>query len=211
MVADAKENMAGQRRRGRPSAEASRQMMKELLLVAREVFAQKGYQAATMAEIAEKASLTKRTLYQWHGDKSGLFMASVVEGAERFPTISLDSTAAPEEALADYGLKLLREMGDERAYGIGLLFLRERDEFPEITPIVQRTHEKYVVQPLAKYLRGHGLEEEDSVARAELFVSMVAAPAHNRLLLGRPQINPEDAERHVELAVSCFLGRKGRK
>lgn len=201
IVASADKN----KRRGRPSAEASRRMMKNLLNAAHEEFARKGYRATTMAEIAERAGLTKRTLYQWHGDKAGLFLACVEAGAERFPTINLDSSAAPRDALREYGLKLMKEIGDENAYGIGLLFMRERDEFPEITPTIQRTHDKYVVQPLAAYLRHHGLEEPDSIARTELFIAMVAMPAHNRLLLGRPPISQKDAEAHVDLAINYFL------
>lgn len=64
---------AGGRRRRMPRAERERQMLQ----VAEEVFAEQGYQAASMDEIAERVGVSKPMLYAYFGSKEGLLLACV--------------------------------------------------------------------------------------------------------------------------------------
>lgn len=56
-----------------PRAERETQMLD----VAEEVFSSKGFQAATMDEIAELVGVTKPLIYDYFGSKEGLFTATV--------------------------------------------------------------------------------------------------------------------------------------
>jgi AcrR family transcriptional regulator len=192
-------------RRGRPTADDTRKRMTILLRVAREHFVRNGYRDTTMAEVAAAAGLTKRTLYQWHGDKGGLFRACVLDGAERFPLPGIDSSKDMESALNEYSVALLRELAAEDSFGMGLLFLREGPDFPELGAAIGRVHSDFVIDPLARYLRDHGLEDEGSVERALLFIALVLSPVHHHLLVGRPIPSPPEITKHVLRAVSLFL------
>ncbi|WP_246061321.1 TetR/AcrR family transcriptional regulator [Lapillicoccus jejuensis] len=75
-------------RRRMPRAEREAQ----ILSVAEEVFADLGYQATTMDEIAERVGVTKPLIYDYFGSKDGLLIACV----DRARTLLADTT---EEAL----------------------------------------------------------------------------------------------------------------
>ncbi|MGA2970354.1 MAG: helix-turn-helix domain-containing protein, partial [Acidimicrobiales bacterium] len=61
----------------------------QLLLVARRIFAERGFQATTMDEIAKEAGFTKPILYQYFESKSDLYRQIVAETATKL----LDSLA----------------------------------------------------------------------------------------------------------------------
>ncbi len=56
-----------------PRAEREEQM----LAVAEQVFAERGYQAASMDEIAERVGVSKPMLYEYFGSKDGLLLACI--------------------------------------------------------------------------------------------------------------------------------------
>lgn len=194
-------------RRGRPSAEDTRQRMAHLLQVARAIFARHGYRATTMDAIAAAAGLTKRTVYAWHQDKEALFRACVVAGAERFPQVAPDAGEGPAAALVRYVEELHGELSKEDSYGMGLLFLREAHDFPELAETMQRGHLDYLIAPLAAFLRRHGLEEDGSVERTMLFVAMALSPLHNTMLVGMPLPSPAEVQAHARLCVEIMMGK----
>jgi AcrR family transcriptional regulator len=61
------------KRRRMPRAERERQMIG----VAEEIFAARGYQAASMDEIAERVGVSKPMLYEYFGSKEGLLVACI--------------------------------------------------------------------------------------------------------------------------------------
>ncbi|MGH3880534.1 MAG: TetR/AcrR family transcriptional regulator [Actinophytocola sp.] len=61
------------KRRRMPRAERERQM----LAVAEEIFAERGYQAASMDEIAERVGVSKPMIYEYFGSKEGLLVACI--------------------------------------------------------------------------------------------------------------------------------------
>jgi len=62
----------------------------QLVAVARELFATRGYQAVPADEIVRAAGVTRGALYHHYGDKQGLFRA-VVEELEREITADVDA------------------------------------------------------------------------------------------------------------------------
>jgi AcrR family transcriptional regulator len=61
------------KRRRMPRAERERQM----ITVAEEIFAARGYQASSMDEIAERVGVSKPMLYEYFGSKEGLLVACI--------------------------------------------------------------------------------------------------------------------------------------
>ena len=192
-------------RRGRPSAAETERKMADVLRVAREHFVRTGYRAATMDAIAAAAGVTKRTLYLWHKDKAALFRACVIEGAERFPLPDIDPHSEVEAALRDYAVALVSELAPENSVGIGALFLREGRDFPDLAALIQQTQNDYIVEPLASYLRKHGLEDGSSTMRTQLFVAMILMQIHNMLLVGAARPSAQEIVDHATLAVGLFL------
>jgi len=79
------------------------------------LFAEQGYEATTVAEIAERAGLTKRTFFRYFSDKREVLFS----GSEELERVWLDAvTAAPPEAtplaVVTAGLDAVAEMFIER-------------------------------------------------------------------------------------------------
>ncbi len=74
-----------------PRAERRQQLVE----VARAVFAARGFDAAALEEIAERAGVTRPILYSHFGDKQGLFEAVVDAEIARVAAVVTDAIAAP--------------------------------------------------------------------------------------------------------------------
>ncbi|WP_428333348.1 TetR/AcrR family transcriptional regulator [Novosphingobium sp.] len=179
--------------------------MTHLIGVARTIFVARGYRLTTMDEVAAAAGITKRTLYAWHQDKAALFRACVIAGAERFPALTPGNDSTVREALQHYVVALHNELTREDSFGMGVLTLRESAEFPDVVEAVQRGHLDYMIEPLACWLRGHGLEAQGETERTTLFVAMALSPMHNTMMVGLPPLAPVDVARHSVRCVALFL------
>jgi AcrR family transcriptional regulator len=71
----------------------------DIIAAAEKVFCQKGFEGATMDEIAETAQFTKRTLYQYFLNKEDLYFAVALKG---FTLMSSYSKAAMEKGQTGY-------------------------------------------------------------------------------------------------------------
>ena len=60
---------------GRPKADAGRDTRADLIRVARELFATRGYAGTSVADIGSRAGVSVPVLYQRFGNKAGLFVA----------------------------------------------------------------------------------------------------------------------------------------
>jgi AcrR family transcriptional regulator len=86
--------MAPERRRRMPRAERERQMIS----VAERMFAERGYQAASMDEIAERVGVSKPMLYEYFGSKEGLFVACIRQARAELLAVSTESIAGRTSA-----------------------------------------------------------------------------------------------------------------
>lgn len=194
-------------RRGRPSAEDTLARQSHLLSVARRIFVERGYRGATMEEVAAAAGITKKTLYAWHQDKETLFHQCVVHGAQRFPNLQIDGERGAREALVEFAVALHDELAREDSTGLGMLFMREGNEFPELGKFLQRPHQEYLIAPLSAFLRRHGMEEEGRIERTALFINMALSPLHNKMMLGMALPSPEGVRFHAEICADLFCGQ----
>jgi AcrR family transcriptional regulator len=73
-----------------------------MIAVAEEIFAQRGYQASSMDEIAERVGVSKPMLYEYFGSKEGLLVACIRQARAELLAATLASVrgvASAEEAL----------------------------------------------------------------------------------------------------------------
>lgn len=87
-----------ERRKRMPRAERERQM----IAVAEEIFAERGYQAASMDDIAERCGVSKPMLYEYFGSKEGLLVACIRNARAEMARATSEAAvgaATAEEAL----------------------------------------------------------------------------------------------------------------
>jgi AcrR family transcriptional regulator len=106
---------APERRERMPRAERERQMLE----VAERVFAERGYHAASMDDIAEQVGVSKPMLYEYFGSKEGLLVAGIRrvrnELLERTAR-AIEGVTTPEQALRR-GLRAFFEFSEDHALG----------------------------------------------------------------------------------------------
>src|SRR5438128_10853959 len=93
------------------------QRRRQLLDVSLEVFARRGFHAASMAEVAEAAGVTKPVLYQHFGSKRELFLEllSDVAGAMRRTVRAATSSAeGPRQQVQPGFAAWFRRVADHR-------------------------------------------------------------------------------------------------
>ncbi|MFO7173392.1 MAG: TetR/AcrR family transcriptional regulator [Bacillota bacterium] len=115
----------------------------EILEAAFRVFAEKGYRAATMAEIARAAGVTPAALYYYFPSKADLFRAAVTERRSQLqPALAaLASPDARELPPREFLGALLRAMADfladERTRAVIRILLAEGPRDPSLVAIFQ--------------------------------------------------------------------------
>jgi len=86
----------------------------QLIEVGRAVFAERGYEATAVEEIAERAKVSKPIVYEHFGGKEGLYAVVVDREMERVVTLISDALAAgsPREMLEQAALAFLTYVKD---------------------------------------------------------------------------------------------------
>lgn len=83
-----------------------RQIRKEEILdAARQVFSQRGFEKATLEEIAEIAEYGKGTIYNYFSSKEDLFVSVIIRGIHRFRTFvekAIEGRQTPRDKLEAY-------------------------------------------------------------------------------------------------------------
>ncbi len=103
----------------RDDAKAARQ--EQIEQAAYDVLEAKGFGGASMLAIARKAKASNETLYNWYGDKTGLFRALVARNAGEVKTLLEARVAEGSDAmasLATIGPVLLQMLTGQRAVAL---------------------------------------------------------------------------------------------
>ena len=123
----------------------------ELLGAALELFVEKGFAATRAEEVAQRAGVSKGTLFLYFPSKEDLFKAVVRENiAGRFPgwNEEFDAYAGSTAGMLRYFMhEWWQRVGATRAGGLTKLMMSESQNFPELAAFYQRE----VIEP------GHAL------------------------------------------------------
>lgn len=69
-----------------------------MIEVAEEIFAERGYQATSMDEVAERVGVSKPMIYEYFGSKEGLLVACIRAARTELLTVTLRSVEGVESA-----------------------------------------------------------------------------------------------------------------
>jgi AcrR family transcriptional regulator len=92
--------------------------MEQTLTVARALFAERGYSAVTMDEVAAEVGVTKPLLYNYFGNKESLYIACMERAGDALSATiaaSVAETGTPEEALRAGGHAFFAFLDSDRA------------------------------------------------------------------------------------------------
>ena len=185
---------------------------------ARRVFLEKGFDAASMNDIARVAGVSKGTLYVYFDNKERLFvdLISTAKREELFSVIQLDHDDHDVAAvLLECGIQLIEIL--TRPYYIQAMrtVFTIVNRMPEIGQEFYGRGPQLCVDQLASYMRAQVaagvLEIEDCDLAAMQFMELTQTGIIRKLLFGLIETpSPEEIRRRVGAAVSFFLKVYGK-
>ena len=209
-------------RAGRPRREFAGEVDERILDAAAKVFLDRGFEGATIDEIAEEARAGKPTIYARFPGKDALFTAVV---ARKVRESTNPESVAATGSNAEERLKALAAMILERALApdtIGLMrvTVAEALRFPDLASSVQQMTRERGIELIAQLLAEVAKSDETGTlsafaparlrATSERFADLILLPIMLRALFGgdlaalRAQIGL-----HISQSVAFFLAACG--
>ena len=221
---------AGKRRvgrAGRPPRNQAGEVEGRILDAAQSVFLDRGFQGATVDEIAEAAHAGKPTIYARFPHKEALFVAVVERLVQRrteslaASRLSAASGSTIEERLTNFATLILKSALVEESIALGRATIAEARRFPNLASSVHRLLRTRGADEIARLLgelskssdkrQSPALAPESLPATARRFAELVVIPIVVRALFGEdPATLRDEIGPHVREAVAFFLAACGQ-
>jgi AcrR family transcriptional regulator len=198
------------------AATARDQRRETIMSVAREVFFEVGYSAASMSAIAARLGGSKGTLYNYFKNKEELFEAQVRDlcghAADRIVETTLEQD--PRQALQVFGEMYLQHLYSEQTVKMFRILVAEAQRNPELARLFYEVGPARGRKALERYLEGAKakglLDPPDCAAAADQFLSLCKGPAHLQFMLHMiPPLSIEQIRDHVAQTVALFMALYG--
>ena len=187
---------------------------RKILDAARKVFAEHGFERASVDQIATRAGVSKATVYNHFADKKALFVAAVVEATDELSThlkACLECSAGDvEAALRAIGEEIMALWLSPSTSALYRQAIAEAARLPEIGRMVfeRGTQAIYdaVASHLARWSAAGALDIDDPRAAAITFVALCHGDLVTRMRLGVLEYPVDGAVREtVDRAVRTFV------
>jgi AcrR family transcriptional regulator len=182
-------------RPGRPPKDQAGDVKARILDAAQRVFLKRGYQSASLDEIAQTAPASKPTIYAHFPGKEALFeavVARVIEGLTDFEGFAPKGRSA-QDKLASLGTEVVKRFIDE-TIGITRATIAEADRFPALSRQVHEHGRDRAAAAVSHVLNdathtlSRGLKgpfgPKRSVSTAQIFMDLILLPMMMRALMG---------------------------
>ncbi|HEV7148386.1 MAG TPA: TetR/AcrR family transcriptional regulator [Pedococcus sp.] len=187
------------------------QREEQILVIAEQVFAERGYQATTMEDVAERVGVTKPLIYEYFGSKEGLLSACITRARTQLREATEASWAATgaDAPLAEVfraGVRAFFQFIDEHATAF-VLIQQEGAMASQASPLIESIRAQQSAATAQTLASAPGLAAvpfEVLEGYAEVIVGACERVAVWRTR--RPQVSADDA---TELVVSTVWGGLG--
>ncbi|TFC13243.1 TetR/AcrR family transcriptional regulator [Cryobacterium algoritolerans] len=192
------------RKRGRPTEDERVERRTQILEAALPIFLEYGFGDTTVDQLAAAARVTKRTLYNYFGNKAGVFtemqrrLASMVSG-----------DAPAHDTLESLATRIVLRLHSAEMIGLHRLVIAESLRFPELARNLYDNGDLRHISRLADLVRAEWGLNASSSSAAALF-SLLLGEDYRRRLLGL--IGPattEEAARHALTALTTIGTGRG--
>ncbi len=180
------------------------------------LFAHDGYARTSVDAIAAAAGVSKRTVYDYYGDKNHLFLA-VLEEAQagrqaRFTDIVRQTLGGdvgdPQAALMEFGREFAATLArsPDRAAVVRLI-VTEAPHFPSLLERWRgpQPEQRALAEALTALADRGLLDLADPLEAAAQLAILVTTPINNHTLFGALPITDDEVERLVGSGVRLFL------
>lgn len=178
-------------------------------------FLEHGYRATNVDDIATRAGVSKRTIYNIFGGKEQLFraiLADALQTAERFSADMADHLGAAadmEAGLKDTAIRLAHVVLSGPIIPLRRLLIGEVARFPEVAREYYRRAPGRVIASIARELQRFAerglLNIDDAELAAEQFAFLVLGASLDRALFGALEDAQISVESRALAGVDAFL------
>jgi len=179
------------------------------------VFVERGYAGTTMQDVAERANVAKRTLYNLYEDKDALFrdtMHRSIATAEKFGESlarGTDAVTDPRVQLPEIGVRLAEIVVTTPVLGLRRLILMESERFPDLATEYRRRAPDAVLAALARMfdslIRAGSIRSGDPTITAEHFAFLVMGADLDRGTFTGRAVSRRRARARARAGVEAFL------
>ena len=180
------------------------QREEQILRIAEEVFAERGFQATTMEDIAERVGVTKPLIYEYFGSKEGLLSACITSARTQ---LRLATEAAWQQVGPDAPLDVVFRAGvgaffqfiDEHSTAF-VLIQQEGAVASQTSPLIESIREQQSTATMATFRKAPALAAvSDELLEGYVEVIIGACERVAVWRSRRPQVSADDA---TEIVVS---------
>lgn len=205
-----------QGRRGRPTNEA---LAQTILNAASELFVELGFQATTLDKVAQRAKISKLSIYRRFENKEALFSAAITAGCQKSfaPQALLEGAeGSVEDQLMAVGTSLLRTLLRPDVSSIEAMVMADKTSQNALSKRHYEAGAAHVIADIETLFRQlHAkalLNVPDSLQAARLFAALFKGS--DLLMIARfDQARAEDEneiESYCRSAVAMFIAAHGR-
>lgn len=202
-------------RKRKAEADMSRNEKKrfDIIEAARLVFLEKGFDLASMDEIAKQAGVSKRTVYSNFGSKEVLFaglMEQMCKSKRDAVTLEIDETLPIKQALTEHGERFLEMIFEPEGMRLFRMLIGNANAFPDIGEEFYQQGPKDGCDHVAEYLKTCAdkgtLKIEDPFLCAQSLLASMFGAQHIRCLISNtPPPDKQLRSQMVKIAVNQFL------
>ncbi|UZE25933.1 TetR/AcrR family transcriptional regulator [Pseudomonas sp. B21-056] len=203
-----------QARRGRPINEALGQTIVD---AACELFVELGFQATTMDKVAQRAKISKLSIYRHFENKEALFSAAIAAHCHPFAPQALfeDFNGSAEDQLMEVGSSLLRTLLSPDVRSVEAMIMADKTNQKSLSERQYEAGPAYVIAQIEALLRQlHAkavLNVPDPRQSARLFAALIKGS--DLLIIARfDEARAEDdneIESYCRSAVAMFVAAHG--
>jgi AcrR family transcriptional regulator len=177
------------------------------------VFAEAGYEGASMARIAAVAGVSKGTLYNYFAGKRDLFaafMQRICDARIKLIFDELDAQQRPEQALLCICRRMLDMLTSEQGLLVYRMVVAEAGKFPELAEVFYAAGPRRALVRMTEWVRQNAAAcrldiDDPEFAAEQLFALMQTRVLMRRRLHMDGATTDADLERVVAAGVSLFL------
>ena len=189
----------------------SEQKRQDILAAAHRAFLENGYDAVSMDAIAERAHVSKRTVYSHFGSKEELFagiMRSECEAKTSIMQANIDASLPIDVVLTNYGVDFLTMMFDPEVTALLRILISKAEQMEELGREFFAEGPEQSIAEMGRYLNSQKqkgvIQFDDADFTAASFMSSMLGANHIKVLA--TTMPPPDAA-EIEWIVKDCVGR----
>lgn len=171
--------------------DAKEQRRLDIFEAAYKVMAEKGYKGTSMLAVAKAAGASNETLYNWFGNKQGLFAAMVEENAKAASDVLSDVFEVnqdPMKTLETFGARLLELITGDRAIALNRAASADVSQGGVLGKLIADNGRNRVVPMIAQTFRAAQdrkiIRQHDADEIAEIYVALLMGDIQIRRVIG---------------------------